>query len=46
MGKRVDKYGLKIEENLFNFINNEVLDDLNFEKDSFCLLYKYQSQRD
>ena len=35
MGKRIDKYGLKIEENLFNFINNEVLDNLNFEKESF-----------
>ncbi len=35
MGKRIDKYGLKIEENLFNFINNEVLDNLSFEKESF-----------
>ena len=35
MGKRIDKYDLKIEENLFNFINNEVLDDLNFEKETF-----------
>ena len=35
MGKRIDKYGLKIEENLFNFIDNEVLDNLNFEKESF-----------
>ena len=35
MGKRIDKYGLKIEENLFNFINSAVLDNLNFEKDSF-----------
>jgi len=35
MGKRIDKYGLKIEENLFNFIDNEVLDNLNFEKKVF-----------
>ena len=35
MEKRIDKYGLKIEENLFNFINNEVLDNLDFEKESF-----------
>ena len=35
MGKRIDKYGLKIEENLFNFINNEVLDNLNFQKEVF-----------
>ena len=35
MGKRIDKYGLKIEENLFNFMNNEVLDNLDFEKESF-----------
>ncbi len=35
MGKKIDKYGLKIEENLFNFIDNEVLDNLNFEKESF-----------
>ena len=32
----IEKYGLKIEESLFNFINVDVLDNLNFERDDFC----------
>ncbi len=35
MIKRIDKFGLKIEQNLFDFINSEVLDNLNFEKEDF-----------
>ena len=41
MGKRIDKYDLKIEENLFNFIDNEVLDNLNFEKKVLEKLFKF-----
>ncbi len=35
MVHRIEKYGLKIEESLFNFINIEVLDSLNFQQDDF-----------
>ena len=35
MVNRIEKYGLKIEENLFNFINEDVLDNLNFKQDDF-----------
>ena len=35
MVDRIEKYGLKIEENLFNFINIEVLSNLNFNQDDF-----------
>ena len=35
MVQRVDKYGLKIEEKLYNFINSEVLNNLNFDSEQF-----------
>ncbi|MAH88991.1 MAG: malate synthase G [Pelagibacterales bacterium] len=35
MVNRIEKYGLKIEENLFNFINVDVLDNLNFKQNDF-----------